>query len=252
VAAALHVLATRLHANIFKPCYIPETPADCCTIKEILDYQFRVDMRQEKLMRALLLSIRTEEQVKEAINRAVRTTLEDIVKHLGYFLNGDDHAFSTALEALLRRAADMWTEIQHSKKAVEANVDDGDFPEWQWDSLAEFGKPIGPEKLDMLKLNLFPRIYVPDDNIVVNPGCVLWADQEIVLTANQELKESTPRRRARGGNAADGSGSHRARRQSTVLDGRGGNSQSSPTSPRTEGFSLARGAQRLQGSAVQD
>jgi hypothetical protein len=92
-----------------------------------------------------------------AINRAVNTALEDILKHLGLFLNGRDDAFCTELEALLYRAADMWTETQHNKKAVEVNVEDGDFPEWQWEYLKEFSELTGTQKLDML--NLFPRIY---------------------------------------------------------------------------------------------
>jgi hypothetical protein len=49
MATALCTLATRLHANIFKPYYIPESPADCRTIKKILDNQFKVDIREGEI-----------------------------------------------------------------------------------------------------------------------------------------------------------------------------------------------------------
>jgi hypothetical protein len=258
MAAALHILAARLFANIFKPCYIPESSADCRTINEILDYQFRADMRKEEnFTRALLLSMYPPEQVKAAIDRAVRTTLEDVLKHLGLFLNGGGETFSAELEALLRQVADIWMEMQRSKKIVEVNVEDGDYTDWPWESLKEFGEPIaatGPQKFD--KLNLFPRIYVPEIDKIVYHGFVLWADQDSVLAADRELKESIARRRARSGNTIGGSvmgGSQRARRQSTIIDERNGSTQSPPTSPRTERFPfLGRGTQRLQGSAVQD
>jgi hypothetical protein len=145
MAAALCTLATRLHANIFKPYYIPESLADCRTIKKILDDQFKVDIRDGEINTCALLSPCPEKQVKMAINLAVHTALEDILKHLGLFLNGRDDAFCTELEALLYRAADMWTETQHNKKAIEVNVEDGDFPEWQWEYLKEFSELTGTQ-----------------------------------------------------------------------------------------------------------
>lgn len=199
-------------------------------------------------MRALLLSVCAEGEVRAAINRAVHTTLEDILKHLGLFLNGGDHAFKKELEALLHRTARICTEIQRSKKTVEVSIEDGDLTEWAWGSLKDFGESAGPQTLGMW--NLFPRIYVPEDDKVVYPGFVLWADQETPRAADQELKEFTARKRVRGGNAMNGSGSHRARRQSTVIQG--SSPSTSPTSPRTDRFPLGRGTRRLQGSAVQD
>jgi hypothetical protein len=48
-------------------------------------------------MRALFLTTYSEDQGKEAINRAVHITLEEIQADLGIFLRRDDHTFETVL-----------------------------------------------------------------------------------------------------------------------------------------------------------
>lgn len=148
----------------------------------------------------------------------------------------------------------MWKELQHSKKTVEVNVEDGDFTERPCEYLKEFGEPItptGPQKFDML--NLFPRIYVPEDNKVVHQGFILWPDQEAVIAADQELKEFMARRRAKSGRGMSWSamgGSKWERRQSTVIDGGTGSTATSPGIGRLP--FLERWVQRLQGSAIQN
>jgi hypothetical protein len=55
--------------------------------------------------------------------------LENIFKYFDFFFNGGDYIFSTEFEILLYRAADIWTEMQHNKKIVKMNIEDGNFPE---------------------------------------------------------------------------------------------------------------------------
>lgn len=178
MAAALYILATRLYANIFKPCYIPESPTASRMIRKILDHQFKADLRkEEKLIRALILFMHSPDKVKTAINRAVRITLDEVFRRLGPFFNNGGETFTAEFKALLHRVAGMWAEMQSSKKTMEVSMEDGDFTYWPWRSLDEFGEPValpGPQKFD--KLNLFPRIYVPEDEKIVHHGFILWAD----------------------------------------------------------------------------
>ena len=244
MAAALHILATHLCANIFKPCYIPESAADSRTIKEILDYQSTTGLRkEEKFIRALLISMYPDESVKAAINRAVQITTEDILKRLSVFLGDGVQTFSARLTALLKRAASISTEMQQSKKMVEVNVEGGDFAERPDEYLPDFGKIksfTGPAKFEML--NLFPHIYVPEDGKVVYQGIFLFPDQEVVIAAEQELRDFKAGRRAKNGRSISGSAmreSKRERRQSTVIGGENGSMSASPTSPRAGRLSFS-------------
>ena len=241
MAAALNILATYLSANIFKPCYIP---ADGETIKEILDYQSTTGLRkEEKFMRALLISMYPDEQVKAAINRTVQTTIEDILKCLSFFLNDRMQTFRPGLEALLKKAANISVQMQQSEKMVEVNVEDGDFAERPDEYLQDFGEtvsPTGPARFEML--NLFPHVYVPEDGKVVFQGVFLFPDQEVVITAEQELRDFKAGMRAKSGRSICGSAireSNRGRRQSTAIGGENGSMSASPTSPPARRLSFS-------------
>jgi hypothetical protein len=237
MAAALNILATYLCANIFKPCYIPESAADGTTIKEILDHQSETGLRkEEKFIRALLISMYPDEQVEAAINRVVQITVEDIIKCLGLFLDDGVQTFRTELAALLKRAADISMEMQQSEKMVEVNAEGGDFAERPDEYLPDFGElmsPASPPKFEMLYL--FPQIYVPEDRKFVHQGIFLFSDQEVVITAEKELRDFRAGMRAKNGRGIGGGAmreSKRERRQSTVIGGENGSMSASPTSPR--------------------
>ncbi|KAI9808004.1 MAG: hypothetical protein M1827_007766 [Pycnora praestabilis] len=78
-AAALHILATCLDANIFKPCYIPDRTVASETMKELLGHMARVDVRKEAVTRALLLSEYNLEEVEGAIEHTVEETSDEIL-----------------------------------------------------------------------------------------------------------------------------------------------------------------------------
>jgi hypothetical protein len=243
VAAALHIIATRLCANIFKPCYIPESAAGSEIIKQILQDLSRAQLqREEQFTRAVLTFMYPPDQVRAAIDVAVRTTLDDVLKQLGIFLV-DDKGFPAALEALLQDAAGLWQELQQSKTMVKASVEDEDSTERTDEYLPEFGEPISSAESQAFEmLSLFPRIYVPENGRVVHRGFFLWPDQEAVITAEQELKDFKAQKGARDGHGMNGTavrGSKRERRQSAVISGEVGSIPSSPTSSRAGKLSFS-------------
>ena len=131
-----------------------------------------------------------DESVRAAINWAVQITIEDILKRLSVFLSDGVQTFSARLAALLKRAANISMEMQQSEKIVEVNVEGGDFAERPDEYLPNFGKIkslTASGKFEML--NLFPHVYVPEDRKVVYQGIFLFPDQEVVIAAEQELRD---------------------------------------------------------------
>lgn len=248
MAAALHVLARQLYINYFKPCYVPESTTVSDTIKAVLAQQFTTDPQKERITRALLLSTYTPKEVNEAITQAVHETSREVLNLLSP-IGGGDETFRRDVEALFYEAADVWKEAQYSKKMVEVSMTDDDFEDWPWAQLDEFTSAVneinGPPALPKFHmLNLFPRIFVPEDNYIVNKGFVLWHDQNTVIAAEQELSQYLAAKRLKlGRNGKNLSGS---RRLSGLNDGRIG-VRSGDRAPFLE-------AQRVQtqGSQTQD
>ena len=257
MAACLHVLAYRLCCDFFKPCYIPESPMFGDAIQEILARQLLTDVGKERITRALLLSTYRPEEVDAAIEQAVDATSKEVLELLSPI--GGNEAFRKDVEALFREAAGVWKEVQHSRKAVEVSMMDDFKDDWQWSHLDDFtvaeikGQP-GLRKFDML--NLFPRMFVPEDQHIVNPGCVLWPHQNTVFAAEQELRECIAIRRSKGGLMGNvpGGSMRRDRRLSTLSDGRHGAMGPSPTSLKTEDKAPFLGPQRgsKQGDQIQN
>ena len=237
MAACLHILARRLCTDFFKPCYIPESPTFGDAIQEILAQQLLTDVRKERITRALLLSTYRPEEVDATIEQAVDATSKEVLELLRPIGGTED--FRKDVVALFREAAGVWKEVQRSRKAVEVSMTDDITNSWKWSHLDELnvaeikGQP-GLPKFDML--NLFPRMFVPEDQHTVNPGCVLWSHQNIVFAAEQELRECIATRSSRGGwvGTAPGGSLRRERRPSTLPDGRYKIIGSSPTSLKTE------------------
>ena len=224
MAAAMHVLASRLCQNIFKPCYLPESVDASEMIKSILAHQSINNAEKERFTRALLPSTYDPHDVDAAIKRAVHVTSEEVVALLSPISTGDP-TLRTDIEALFNEAADVWKEAQHSKKLVEASMTEEDFEDWPWDHLEEFTSAVAQSTVQPVSrkfnvLNLFPRVFFPADNGIVYSGLVLWPDQRVVVVAEQELRECmAPRNFKLGGN---GSISGRTRRMSVLNDGKNG------------------------------
>lgn len=209
--------------------------------------QFDADSRQESLTRALLLSMYNPENVKSAIKQIVHDTSNNILALLS--LIGGNEAFRNEIEALFQDAAAVWKEAQHSSKMLEASITD-DFDDWQWQVLEDFTVPgidVQPELKLFEKLPLFPRIWVPEEGHIVHRGFVLLPDQNTVVAAEQELRQSMKKLKNEW-NASTPTGSiRRERRLSMKLDGRSEVPLSSPINSRTEGkASSFFGAQWIQ------
>lgn len=235
MAACLHILARTLCSDIFKPCYIfgPNNLGEA--VKDILIQQFDVNSRQESLTRALLLSMYNPEEVKSTMKQIIHDTSNNILDLLS--LIGGNEDFRNEIEALFQEAAAVWKEAQHSSKMLEASITD-EYGDWQWQLLEDFTLPeinVQPELKIFEKLPLFPRIWVPDEEHVVHRGCVLLPDQNTVVAAEQELRQSMKKLKNGWNGSAPAGSIRRERRLSTKLIGRPGVPLSSPNNPRAEG-----------------
>ena len=214
MAACLHLLARRLCIDFFKPFYVPESAVAGEVIKEILIQQSLDNIGRERLTRALLLSTYEPEDVDAIVTQTACIISKDVLTLLSPM--GGDEAFRKEVEALFREAADVWKEAQQSKKMVLASITD-EYNDWQWSHLEDFtvaevkAQPSLP-RFDML--NLFPRIWVPEDGHILNPGFVLWPHQNTVFAAEQELRERMAAKRPSGN--AFGGAMRRERRLSTL------------------------------------
>jgi len=198
-------------------------------IQLILEKQFLSGADKERITRALLLPMYKPKQVDKAISQTVTKASEEVVELLS--LIGGTEAFRKDVQALFGEAAKVWRDVQHGREAVEVSMTDDFNNGLNWGCLEEFdavkmnGGP-GVPKSEMI--NLFPCIFVPEGEHLVNSGCVLWLDQNTVVAAEQEFRQLMAEKRAKGGSF------RRDRRPSNRSDGREGPAESSPTSLKSE------------------
>ena len=204
MAAALHIISRRLRTDFFKPCYIPESAEVSEAIKQILVQHFVTDAGKERITRALFLSSYAPEEVDTAIKQVVDTASKAVLELLSPI--GGNEPFRKDLEKLFYEAAGVWKEAQQSIKMVEASVADDEFEEWPWAEVDEFTSAVtvtGTEaqqaypKFD--KLNLFPRIYIPEESHMVSSGYALFPNQNTVFAAEQEFSRLISSKRFKGG-----------------------------------------------------
>lgn len=229
VAAALHIFAAQLYTNIFRPWYVPESVEDSRKTKDTLSRHFGAKSRKGDIVRALLLSNSQTEDENNAVADVARRASEYVHEQLRLFLSDDGTEFQARLEELFKEAANMWLEMQHSKKEIEVHIEEPLEYEYDWALLEAFGKIAQQQQMPQSEaLYLFPRLHVPGDETVVHQGYVLWHDQAAVISAQQEVSECRKRnRRGMGGSSVSGS----ARRDSLVVGVENGNVQSPQASP---------------------
>ena len=229
VAAALHIFAAQLHKNIFRPWYVPGSVRDSWTTKDILNRHFGASSRKGDIVRALLLSNRQTEDENNAVANVAREASEYVHKQLHLFLGDGGTEFQARLEELFQEAANLWLEMQHSKKEIEAHIEEPLEYENDWAYLDDFGTITQQQQMPQSEaLYLFPRLHISGDETVVHQGYVLWHDQAAVISAQQEVSECRKRnRRGMGGSSMSGS----ARRDSMVISVENGNIQSPQASP---------------------
>lgn len=239
MAACLHIVARSLCTSIFKPCYIPYASSFSDGVKEILATQFRTDPEKERITRALILSTYPADEITTAMTRTARDSSTQIRILLSPL--GANEKFAKELEKIFLDAGELWKDYaQHSDKMVEALIDD-DIPDISWAIMDEFTIPAtnttttittaadadkDPSQSNML--NLFPCIYVPEDESVLFPGVRLLYSQGLMSAADQEFVDCIVARRQRnsrnvtGGFAGGYPTRGRERRMSSYGEGRGG------------------------------
>lgn len=190
-------------------------------VEKILAQQLSVSAERETITRAMLLSAYVPGDIDEVIKRAVHAASEEVLNLLRP-ISGGDETLRADIETLFYEAVDVWKEAQHSKKMVEASVTDEDFENWPWSHLEEFTSTVAETKAQPVSqrfemLNLFPRIFIPEDDHIVHVGIVLWPNQSTVIAAEQELRECTAAKRVKNGRHGSVSGG--SRRLSILNDG---------------------------------
>lgn len=207
MAAAMQVIAGQLCNTFFKPCFVPYFEAARRGIEELLSQQYLSDARKERLTRALMLSSYPPKEIRECIKHDVQTASHEIFDDLSP-LGGDNQKFRSEVAGLFHSAAELWTEAQSSKKMVEASLADDSY-DWPWASLEDFTISTNTAKETQTLAEdgisvLFPRVYVPEDNITVSPGYVLYPSQDIVIAAKKEFTSWLVERTFKGGQDANG------------------------------------------------
>lgn len=197
MAAALSTISERLCNDFFKPCYLPQSSEAGETMKEILGKQCVASFQKERITRALLLSTYSPKEVDEAITKAVHKASDGVCELLSLIGGGED-SFRKEIKALFYEAANLWKEAQYSTKVVVASTTDY-WEDWRWDDLEEFSSAVSETKPPSVlskfeSLNLFPCVIVPEIDHTVNNGCMLWADQNTVIAAEQEYAQCQVKR----------------------------------------------------------
>lgn len=242
MAACLHIIARTLCTEIFKPCYHPDSTSFHDNLKEILAVQFGADVLKERITRALILSTYSAEANTTAMMNTAQISATRIQTLLTQF--GANEKFGMELENIFLEAGEIWKDTaQNSKKMIEAFTLD-DFPGLPWATMGEFGifttnttTAITPatattataapksnqDIADGSKmLNLFPCIYVPEDDKIVFSGIALFHSQGIVPAAQQEVARR-PRSTWNGFSPVGSPTTRRERRMSSAMpDANGG------------------------------
>lgn len=244
--AALHIVATYVHKNIFKPCFIPNSAAASQGLRDILVRLFREDPRKEATARALLCFTDANVNVDGEIKRTVEATSSDIITLLQPFLGNNGERFRAEFDRFLHDAACLWKLAQRSKRKIDASIDDRDFDKCDWCYLEEFGEmpPEGAENTsvvyDFNMLSLFPCIYVPEieEDSILHAGFALWPEQPTVAAAEHEHRECMTERRRQSGWGPAGAGLSTKRRRPTIENGGPGSMGGTLTSSNTKGASF--------------
>jgi len=205
--AALFTASALISDNIMIPCYYPESATASRILKDVLLQQLSVEPCRENMMRALMHSAYTVDEMDAASERAVVATLDEAVSKLGPLL-ADSDTFRADLGMLLRKFMDAWKLALLSKKLILASAEEDDTSESE--TMEEFGGTVTPSEIMLGRpkfgvLCLFPRIHVPELDHVVHKGIVLLPWQEIVLAAEREYWSCAARDVKQRNKAARGS-----------------------------------------------
>src|SRR5579871_182481 len=164
--AGLFTTSALISDNIMIPCYYPESTTASRTLKDILLQQLSVEPCRENMMRALMQSTYTTDEMDAASERAVVATLDEAVCKLGPIL-ADNDTFRADLDMLLRKFLDTWKLAICSKKLILALSDEDDTSDSE--IMEEFGGTTNPSEMVLGRpkfgvLSLFPKIHVPELN----------------------------------------------------------------------------------------
>jgi hypothetical protein len=233
LVAALAFLSPLINDHIFAPTRVPTSGSASRNTRLLLTQQQRAGNRRENMLRALLLSTPTSDELDHTDSWAVDYLLKEAGGLLGRMLENPGR-FLADLGPVLRSFWELWKDALVSKKLVYASIEaDG---EWEWGDLPLLDGEVPPPDAQPGKfttLNLFPRVIVPEIEQVISTGTLVWSDQHSIMSSESECQLLALARRS----SVSGSGSSAVlppRRKKTVDGGsRNASAPSSPMMPRT-------------------
>ncbi|KAI9873485.1 MAG: hypothetical protein M1830_000360 [Pleopsidium flavum] len=195
IAAILAILARCIDLHVFQPSHLLDEEDE---IRPLLVRQAMANSKKESFCRAVLLSMFSEDQARNAakgIERVVREVpwcVRNLLSDAQY------DSFRLGLEHVVKQAYHAWQLIQSATEKFEPLFKLKHFEgiEWQMLSLDEDGAGAKEQSMvqtpegDEALLVIFPRIYIIEDNEPepITHGVALMKSQSIAAAAEIERR----------------------------------------------------------------
>ncbi|KAB8255450.1 hypothetical protein BDV32DRAFT_161906 [Aspergillus pseudonomiae] len=170
-AIILAILAREINTHILLPVYIAAGDNKYNQFRKVLANQAAIDSEKESFCRSVLLSI--DPGTQEGICLVgIQAVVKNVSEYLDELLPEDQRlAFHNTLRKVVRKAADIWKPIQHSKRRYEPDFD----PPTAEDDCEAFKFPItenvttennaNQKNMKKVSLTVFPRLSIIEHGI---------------------------------------------------------------------------------------
>jgi hypothetical protein len=198
VAAVLAILARSVDRNIFQPIYHLDSNSG---LRELFVQEAVNNSRRESWCRAFLLPMFPQYQERVVAERCARVVHEVMSVVQGLLPGEQIDLFRISLKQFTETTINAWQRIQRMKEKLKSDFDMTVYKEMRWQTLKLDGGTVsnseGAEVNDIedtsqVRLVVFPRLYVIDDNktVPVTAGVVLKKSQ--CEGAQREMDETQP------------------------------------------------------------
>lgn len=200
MTAAESIITKKVVERLFQPFSIFD-PMVKDPLVDISDDLLKKSPRQESILRSLLLTAHRNKENAQEIE-ILNTIVDESVGILRPLLYDQacTYAFMTGLNALLRKALDLWRQAQQSPERIMASIEGAN---WGWASHKEHDDavPLTPAEAALFPnseepvMTLFPRISALGDPnpVPIHQGYSLWSNQNIVIAGDLESEKQIRR-----------------------------------------------------------
>ncbi|RAL06618.1 uncharacterized protein BO97DRAFT_380088, partial [Aspergillus homomorphus CBS 101889] len=191
LALVLAILAREINQHVFQPIYILPTDPH---IRKTLKYLAGTDYEKESFCRSLLQSINSDMQEK-SLQTIIKNVVSSVLCYIEDIIPDTQRAsVCSEIEAIVRKAAEIWQPIRRSKRMYEPDFDP---PESDEDWIAfdapdkdrsASGTKHSPRDSDTL--TVFPRLSSIENNNVTDYSVViqLASSSPLLAKARAEIK----------------------------------------------------------------